>query len=112
MNAKDAIEELRERQLAMTLEAQMMEKRASRLQAIAECQDPQGGGYRWVTSRVDLTNDGMKANRIVLKCAKSGVRIEAILVHPPPLTILDEWEKDIELNEFLSEKREIGDEEE
>ena len=49
----------------------------------------------------------MKANRIVVKCAKSGVRIEAILVHPPPLTILDDdAENDIELSEFLSERRE------
>ena len=56
-----------------------------------------------------MTDDGMKAKRIVLKCAKSGVRIEAILVHPPPLTIMDDdAENDIELSEFLSE----GDEEE
>ena len=107
MNAQDAIEKLRERQLAMTLEAQMMEKHASRLQSIAECQDPQGGGYHWNVKRIDLDNDGMKANRIVVKCAKSGVRIEAILVHPPPLTILDDdAENDIELSEFLSERRE------
>lgn len=107
MNAKDAIEELRQKQEAMMLEAQMMEKRASRLQSIAECQDPQGGGYHWNVQRIDLDNDGMKANRIVIKCAKSGVRIEAILVHPSPLTILDDdAENDIELSEFLSERRE------
>jgi len=109
MKADKAIKKMRQKQEAMMLEAQMMERRASRLQSIAECQDPQGGGYRWVTRRVDLTDDGMKAKRIVLKCAKSGVRIEAILVYPPPLTIMDDdAENDIELSEFLSE----GDEEE
>ena len=107
MNAQDAIEELRQKQEAMMLEAQMMEKRASRLQSIAECQDPQGGGYHWNVQRIDLDNDGMKANRIVVKCAKSGVRIEAILVHPTPLMMSDEYGYDtIELSEFLSERRE------
>ena len=107
MNAQAAIEELRQKQEAMMLEAQMMENRASRLQSIAECQDPQGGGYHWNVQRIDLDNAGMKANRIVVKCAKSGVRIEAILVHPTPLMMSDEYGYDtIELSEFLSERRE------
>ena len=105
MNAQDAIEKLREKQLAMMLEAQKMEQRAEQLQSIAECQDPQGGGYRWQVVRVDLNDDKMKVNRIKLICEKSGVEVEAILVHPPPLTIAD-GDDDIELSEFLSERRE------
>ena len=104
MNAQDAIEKLREKQLAMMLEAQKMEQRAEQLQAIAICQDE---GYHWQVVRVDLNDDKMKANRIVLKCAKSSVEVDAVLVHPPPLVMNDEYGYDsIELSEFLSERRE------
>ena len=102
MNAQDAIEKLREKQLAMMLEAQKMEQRAEQLQAIAICQDE---GYHWRVVRVDLNDDKMKVNRVKLICKKSGVAVDAVLVHPPPLTIAD-GDDDIELSEFLSERRE------
>ena len=100
MNAQDAIEKLREKQLAMMLEAQKMEQRAEQLQAIAICQDE---GYHWQVVRVDLNDDKMKVNRVKLICEKSGVEVDAVLVHPPPLTIAD-GDDDIELSEFLSER--------
>ena len=105
MNAKDAIIKLRAKQQEMMLEAQEMEQRAELLQSIAECQDPQGGGYRWGVVRTDLSDDGMRMNRIKLICEKSGVEVDAVLVHPPPLTIAD-GDDDIELREFLSERSE------
>tara|TARA_R100001509_G_scaffold114786_1_gene69838 strand:+ start:299 stop:610 length:312 start_codon:yes stop_codon:yes gene_type:complete len=103
MNAEDAIEKIRKRQQQLIDEAQKMSDRAERLQTIAECQDPQGGGYRWEAVRVDLTGDEMKAERIYLQCAKSGIRIEAIMIHPTPLIV----DQETTLREFLE-----GDEEE
>jgi hypothetical protein len=108
MKANEAIEKLKIRQEEMMREANEMERRAKELQAIAECQDPQGGGYRWKVVEVDLSHDKMKANRIRLICERSHVQIDALLNHPqPPLTIMS-GDDDIALSDYLSE----GDEEE
>ena len=111
MNAKDAIEELRERQLAMTLEAQMMEKRASRLQAIAECQDPQGGGYQWQVADIIYTDCLMKVKHLRMFCIKTGVSFELKpMVVTPEYGLLMLDNENMSLEEYIN--GEVGDDEE
>jgi len=105
MNAHEAIEKIIEKQKEMMKQAEEMEKRAEQLQSIAECQDPQGGGYRWSVVRTDLSDDGMRMNRIRLICKKSGVQVDAILVNSPRLTIAD-GDDDIELSVFIGGEEE------
>ena len=104
MKANEAIEKIRRKQEEMMKEAEEMEIRAEQLQAIAECQNPQGGGYQWQVGEVILTEDGMKAKKVELFCYKSHVQIIADLVPPAPLLI----DEETELRDFLSD----GDEEE
>jgi len=105
MKANEAIDKLKIRQEEMMREANRMAMRAQELQAIAECQDPQGGGYRWGVVSVELNDDKMKVNRIRLICKKSHVQIDAVLVNPPPLTIMS-GDEDIELSVYLGDEEE------
>jgi|TARA_R100000084_G_C4594884_1_gene120240 hypothetical protein len=57
-------------------QAQELAYRADKLQSIAECQDPQGGGYRWVVSEIEYTDDMMKVKHLRMFCPKTGVSFE------------------------------------
>ena len=105
MKADKAIEKLKLRQEQMMREADEMARRAEQLRAIAECQHPQGGGYRWKVLSVELNDDTMKANRIKLICEKSRVQIDAILINPPPLTVMT-GDEDTELSVYLGVEEE------
>jgi hypothetical protein len=102
MKANEAIDKLKIRQEEMMREANKMARRAKELQAIAECQDI---GYRWKVVEVDLSHDKMKANRIRLICEKSHVQIDAILINPPPLTVMT-GDEDTELSVYLGGEEE------
>tara|TARA_A100001201_G_scaffold13925_1_gene16982 strand:- start:515 stop:838 length:324 start_codon:yes stop_codon:yes gene_type:complete len=76
MKANEAIEIIKEKQREMMREAQRMTERADKLQAIAECQDPQGGGYRWHVSEIEYTDCLMKVKHLRMFCVKTGVSFE------------------------------------
>ena len=76
MKANKAIEKLKEKQRQMMREAKEMTYRADKLQAIAECQDPQGGGYQWQVSEIVFTDCLMKVKHLRMFCIKTGVSFE------------------------------------
>lgn len=102
MKANEAIEKLKMKQEQMMKEAEEMERRAEKLKAISVAQD---SGYNWYVQRVDLNDDQMKANRIQLICADTGAKIDAVLVHPPPITIGSD-DEEVELSVFIGGEEE------
>ena len=76
MKANKAIEQLKLRQEQMMREAHEMTRRAELLQAIAECQDPQGGDYRWYVSEIEYTDCLMAVTHLRIACQKTGVSFE------------------------------------
>tara|TARA_R100001509_G_scaffold69400_1_gene38522 strand:- start:545 stop:853 length:309 start_codon:yes stop_codon:yes gene_type:complete len=102
MNAHEAIEKIKQMQKEMMKKAEEMAKRADKLKAISVAQD---NGYNWYVQRVDLNDDQMKANRIQLICADTGAKIDAVLVHPPPITIGSD-DEEVELSVFIGGEEE------
>ena len=76
MNTGEAIEIVKREQEVMMEAALKLEKRTEKLQAIAECQAPNLGGFRWVVDIVDLSVDKTNAARVRLICEKSGAVID------------------------------------
>tara|TARA_R100000406_G_scaffold23452_3_gene14917 strand:+ start:3614 stop:3955 length:342 start_codon:yes stop_codon:yes gene_type:complete len=76
LKADEAIEIIKEKQKEMMREAQRMSERADKLQAIAECQDLQGGGYQWQVSEIVFTDCLMKVKHLRMFCVKTGVSFE------------------------------------
>lgn len=107
MKADKAIEKLKEKQRQMMKEASEMAQRADKLQAIAECQDSQGGGYQWQVSEIEFTDCLMKVKHLRMFCIKTGVSFELKPNHSDNkygLLMLD--------NENMSLEEYIGGEEE
>ena len=102
MNAHEAIEKIIQKQKEMMKQAEEMERRAEKLKAISVAQD---SGYNWYVQRVDLNDDQMKVNRIQLICADTGAKVDAVLIHPPPITI-GSGEEEVELSVFIGGEEE------
>lgn len=102
MKADEAIEKLKIKQEQMMREAEQMTRRAELLQAIATAQE---NGYNWYVQKVYLSEDQMKVNRIRLISADTGAKIDAILVHPPPITIGSD-DEEVELSVFIGGEEE------
>lgn len=109
MKANEAIEKLKQKQRQMMREASEMTYRAEKLQAIAECQDPQGGGYRWIVSEIEYTDCLMKVKHLRLFCTKTEVSFELKANHSDNgLLMLDN--DNMSLEEYINGK--VGGEEE
>ena len=77
MNTTDeALEKVKKEQEIMMVAALKLEKRTEKLQAIAECQAPNLGGFHWFVDMVDLSVDKTNAARVRLICQKSGAIID------------------------------------
>lgn len=111
MKAYKAIEKMKEKQRQMMKEASEMAYRADKLQAIAECQDPQGGGYQWQVADIIFTDCLMKVKHLRMFCIKTGVSFELKPNHSDNkygLLMLDNENKSLE--EYIN--GEVGDDEE
>lgn len=71
-----AIEKIKREQEIMMEAALRLEQRTSKLQAIAECQAPNLGGFHWTVDIVDLSISQTNAARVRLICEKSGAVID------------------------------------
>ena len=110
MKADKAIEKLKEKQRQMMKEASEMAYRAEKLQAIAECQDPQGGGYQWQVADIIFTDCLMKVKHLRMFCIKTGVSFELKPNHSTNgLLMLDN--ENMSLEEYINGEK-VGDGEE
>jgi len=71
-----AIEKIKREQEIMMEAALRLEQRTRKLQAIAECQAPNLGGFRWTVDIVDLSIGQTNTARVRLICEKSGAVID------------------------------------
>ena len=71
-----AIEKIKREQEIMMEAALRLEQRTKKLQAIAECQAPNLGGFRWTVDIVDLSISQTNTARVRLICEKSGAVID------------------------------------